>query len=396
MVFLGLLFDRNEEAQIAAKSRGGFVQNQVNAFQWNCIDGLYENGVNNLHIVNCLPVGTFPRAYRDMIIPSKAWSYRGGTHDQIGSINLPVLKQWGRYRACRKMLKRLKDKDIVIYSPYQPFMKAVKRLDQSYRITLIVPDLPSHYDYAKTGKLKKVLRSLNNRSIDKCMARVDRFVLLTDAMKEPLGVGSRPYTVVEGICAAQAPEHAHSQTSDKKSILYAGSLNQCFGIDVLMQAFRQIKGDDYELWICGGGDYQDTVKSMAELDSRIKFFGYVPKEKVAELQAQAAVLVNPRQNTEEYTKYSFPSKTMEYLLSGVPVVAYKLDGIPDEYDPYFCYPADNTPYALAQALMSVCEDSCGQYELIAKQAMEFAMREKNPKKQAEKILQLIGFDKQSV
>ena len=44
--------------------------------------------------------------------------------------------------------------------------------------------------------------------------------------------------------------------------------------------------------------------------------------------AQSLWPVNPRQNNEEFTKYSFPSKTMEYLASGVPVVAYKLDGIP--------------------------------------------------------------------
>ena len=353
MVFLGLLFERTAEEQIAAKSKNGFVQNQVNAFQWNCIDGLYENGVENLHIVNCLPVGTYPRAYRDMIIPFKKWNYSGGTHYQIGSVNLPVVKQWGRYRACKKILKQLGDKEIVVYSPYQPFMKAIKHLDKSYHITLVVPDLPSHYDYARTGKLKKILRRLNNRSIDKCMSRVDRFVLLTDAMKEPLGVADRPYVVVEGICAADKTKCTRSPLPGAKAILYAGSLNQRFGIDVLIQAFNEISGDDYELWICGGGDYQAAVREAADRDPRIKFFGYVSKEKVMQLQSQATVLVNPRQNVGEYTKYSFPSKTMEYLLSGVPVVAYKLDGIPDEYDAYFFYPEDNTPQALAKALVTV-------------------------------------------
>jgi len=49
---------------------------------------------------------------------------------------------------------------------------------------------------------------------------------------------------------------------------------------------------------------------------------------------KADVLVNPRENNEEYTKYSFPSKNIEYLASGNPVVAYMLDGMGDCYREY--------------------------------------------------------------
>ena len=60
--------------------------------------------------------------------------------------------------------------------------------------------------------------------------------------------------------------------------------------------------------------------------------GQVSLNEARALQKTADVLVNPRLNEGEYTKYSFPSKTMEYLSTGRPVVCYKLDGIPDEYD----------------------------------------------------------------
>lgn len=388
MLFLGLLFERSEEQLLASKSRGGFLQNQVNTFQWNCIDGLYENGVDNLCIVNALPVGTYPRMYSDAAIASKEWTYNGGKHFQLGSLNLPILKQWGRYRACKKLLKQLGEKEILIYSAYQPFLKAVRKLDKSYNVTLIVPDLPAYYDYARVGKMKQILRRINNRSIDKCMSRVDRFVLLTENMKEPLKVGNRPYTVVEGICTEKSGCERKKDT-DRKAILYAGSLNKQFGIDVLVDAFEQIPNEDYELWVCGGGDYQENVKELAQRDSRIKFFGFVTKDKVSELQSKATVLVNPRQNIGEYTKYSFPSKTMEYLLSGVPVVAYKLYGIPNEYDEYFYYVESNTSEALAKALREVCEDTSGKYETVAHKATVFVTEKKNPKTQAKKIMDLM-------
>ena len=389
MLFLGLLFERSEEHLIASKSRGGRIQNQANTFQWNCIDGLYENGVKDLTIINALPVGTYPKMYSEVVIPSKEWSYNGDKHFQIGSGNLPVVKQWWRYRACKKLIKKIDDKEILIYSTYQPFLKAVRKLDDSYKITLIVPDLPEYYDYAKVSRVRKLLRKLNNRSIEKCMRRVDRFVLLTEAMKEHLSVGNRPYTVVEGICTSKPSEIAHNRPADKKIILYTGSLNKQFGINVLVDAFAKIPDENYELWICGGGDYQDNVKKVDEVDKRIKFFGFVTKEKVAQLQSKATVLVNPRQNTDEFTKYSFPSKTMEYLLSGIPVVAYKLEGIPDEYDAYMAYVQDNSPQSLAETLRNVCEDVDGCYEKMAKEAVAFVMNEKNSKMQSGKIIQIM-------
>lgn len=389
MLFLGLLFDRDEERLIASKSRGGRVQNQANTFQWNCIDGLYENGVKDLTIINALPVGTYPKMYSDVIIPSREWSYNGNKNFQIGSVNLPIIKQWCRCRACKKLIKKSDDKEILIYSTYQPFLKAVKKLDKSYKITLIVPDLPEYYDYAKVSRVRKLLRKLNNRSIEKCIRRVDRFVLLTEAMKEPLSVGNRPYTVVEGICTSKPSEVVRKRTEDKKVILYTGSLNKQFGIDVLVDAFGKIANENYELWICGGGDYQENVKKAAECDNRIKFFGFVTKEKVAELQSKATVLVNPRQNTDEFTKYSFPSKTMEYLLSGIPVVAYKLEGIPDEYDAYMAYVEDNSPQSLAEILCNICEDSDRIYTIKAINAIDFVVKKKNSKIQTKKIIDLI-------
>ncbi len=387
MIFLGLLFDRQEEKQIAAKSRNGVLQNQVNTFQWNCIDGFYENDVQGLRIINALPVGVFPHQYKAVYLPAKEWMYHGDKHHQIASPNVPFLKQFFRRIHTRKSIQKSGDKDIVIYSPYLPFLQAIKNLDSTYKVTLIVPDLPAHYDYGSTNVLRKWLRKLNNRAIEKCLKRVDRFVLLTDAMKEPLHVGDRPYTVVEGICSSKTP--VQREAHDKKVILYTGSLNRKFGIDVLMEAFSKISNLSYEMWICGGGDYEETIRRMAQNDKRITFFGYVSKEKALELQSKATVLVNPRQNNEEYTKYSFPSKTMEYLLSGVPVIAYKLSGIPDEYDAYLNYVPDNTAKALCEMLTTVCEDTMGAYTEKATSAVSFLMTEKTPKKQAEKILRLM-------
>lgn len=389
MIFLGVLFPRCDEKIIKEKSRRGSVQNQANTFQWNCIDGFYENMQEGLQIINVLPVGTFPFQYKDLFLPTKDWEYNNEIHRQVGGINIPFFKQSSRYRKIKKLLRKSKDKEICIYSTYLPFLKAIQYLDSSYHVKLIVTDLPEYYDYSeRVSLIKRFLRKKNNNAIYKCLKRVDSFVLLTEAMKEPLQVGNRPYVIVEGISAniQNLPNDYEKEKGARKIILYTGTLDRIFGIDVLLEAFSLMENNNYELWICGSGDYVEGVKNAANNDSRIKFFGYVTKTEAEMKQKEASILVNPRQNKGEYTKYSFPSKTMEYLASGKPVVAYKLDGIPNEYDNYINYVADNTSCALKEKLVDVLENY-ESYSVKAQKAIKF-IQTKCAKVQAKKILQL--------
>lgn len=83
--------------------------------------------------------------------------------------------------------------------------------------------------------------------------------------------------------------------------------------------------------LCGKGDAVDFIKEKNDLDNRIMFMGQVTPEEAGEWQSSASVLVNPRTNDEEFAKYSFPSKNIQYLLTGNAVVCYMLDGMPERY-----------------------------------------------------------------
>ena len=92
-----------------------------------------------------------------------------------------------------------------------------------------------------------------------------------------------------------------------------------------------ICSNDVELWICGSGDAKDIIEDEAQKDSRIKYFGLVDSQTALKMQHQATILVNPRTSDGEYTKYSFPSKNMEYMVSGTPVLTTDLPGMPKEH-----------------------------------------------------------------
>ena len=132
------------------------------------------------------------------------------------------------------------------------------------------------------------------------------------------------------------------------------------------------------------------ILKAAENDSRIEFLGRLPREEVLRLQMNATVLVNPRQNNEEFTKYSFPSKNIEYLSSGIPVIAYKLDGIPDDYDRYMHYVENNTVEALSEKIMEVCELTLAQRYSYGYEARKYVNENKNEIVQTKKIIEMLS------
>jgi glycosyltransferase involved in cell wall biosynthesis len=212
-------------------------------------------------------------------------------------------------------------------------------------------------------------------------------VLLTKQIADYLKI-DKPWCVMEGICSSET-QSIQFENQNNKVILYTGTLHEKFGIMNLIAAFKKIENINYELIICGVGDCENQIKNIASFDSKIEFLGKLPREQVLELQKKATVLVNPRQNNEEFTKYSFPSKTLEYLSAGKPLVAYKLNGIPDEYDPYICYVKDNSIDCLANTLRKVCELPYIERYEIGKRGRDFVLDYKNSKVQVKKIIDLI-------
>jgi len=278
-----------------------------------------------------------------------------------------------------------------VYSATASFLRAVNRIKERYPdivVCDIIADLPAMTNLSskKSALLKAFIEHSAEQSQD-ALGCVDCFVLLTKQMAEYLKI-DKPFCVMEGISSPES-KGADYQLQDKKIILYTGTLHKKFGIMNLIDAFQQIKDPNYELRICGVGDSEDAIKAAAQKDERIHFWGKLPREQVLEWQSKATVLVNPRQNNEEFTKYSFPSKTMEYLSSGVPLVAYKLDGIPDEYDSYIFYVKENSLSCLADTIRQVCEMPESKRAAAGKAGREFVLNQKNSAEQVKKITNLL-------
>ena len=113
------------------------------------------------------------------------------------------------------------------------------------------------------------------------------------------------------------------------------------------------------------------------------------KEKKEEEKKKATVLVNPRHSNEEYTKYSFPSKTMEYMASGTPTLMAPLKCVPQEYIKHLFFFEDESVDGMKRKLEEICSKSQEELNSFGSAASDFILHNKTSKIQTGRVVEMI-------
>lgn len=398
IVFVGGLFPSDEYCHIL-KDSIGIVQYAADALQKSILEGLTENNVK-YKVFNLPFIGAYPIRYKKLFFNVSKPYISQESHDiiNVSFCNLLGYKLYSRFKHLRANLlhefantKQNTDVVILIYSIHTPFLKAcvdLKRVNKNVKIVQIVPDLPE-FMCGEMGMIRNFFEWCNKQILEKLYTRIDGYVLLSEFMNERLPIAGKPMVVMEGIYKETASNDLNFNSQNEKYILYTGTLAHRYGVMNLVNAFLQLNNKDVKLYICGDGDSKEEIIKYARKNKNIKYWGQVDRNKAIELQRSAVLLVNPRTGEGDFTKYSFPSKTMEYLGSGVPTLLYKLPGIPEEYYRYCFTLDDSSIHALAEKIDDILSMDMYVLREIGKSAREFILREKTPRKQVSKIVDLI-------
>ena len=234
-------------------------------------------------------------------------------------------------------------------------------------------------------------RKLSVRINNYIISKFNSYLFLTEEMNSLINIENRPYVVIEGQVDINMKDTLNSLANkyEKQVCIYAGGLQKIYGIETLTKAFIKADIDNAELHLYGNGDYEEELKEICKVHSNIKYFGVMPNNHIVKEELKASLLINPRPTNEEYTKYSFPSKNMEYMVSGTPILTTKLPGMPEEYYQYIYLIEDETVDGLALELKLVLSKSKDELQEKGKAAKEFVLKEKNNVAQAERILKLV-------
>ena len=397
------LFPKEHKDQIINNSRGA-IQYAADAFQWSFVKGL-THYYHNISLINLPFIRPFPK-FNSI---KKENSYEFTFYDNpdlnkgknIGFNNVLGLRSISRYWNTKKALLKWNsethgEKIILIYSVNIPFLSAAikikkKTKNEKLKICLIVPDIPIYMSDLPKKIHTKLLIRLQNFLLKKLYPNVDKYVLITENMKDLIPINDKPYIIIEGMYNFELNTDFLNDyfLKEYKIVFYGGTLARRYGVLNLVNAFTKLNNNNYRLIICGDGDSKEEICRISELDNRIIYKGQLPREDVLKLIQKSDLLVNPRTPQGEFTKYSFPSKILEYIGSGIPTLIYKLEGIPQEYYNYCFTIEDANIEALTNKINEILSMSKLDLQRIGQKAKEFIEKEKNPIKQCEKLVQLI-------
>lgn len=343
-------------------------------------------------------VAAFPNGNRLFLKKRKDRLTSDITADIVPAINLPYIKNVchanGTAALFRRWLKTCKADEPKCAFLYGLYPGVAKKMLKECRksgcsIFAVITDVPATmFTYTKSKNILKRLFSGSYRNLAVGLQdKFDGYVFLTKQMSEAVAP-SKPFVVIEAIADSTLFDSLPDvKKAEPRTVMYAGALYRKYGVDMIVSAFEKTE-NDCELQLFGSGDMESELAEKSKENSRIRYCGRVSRNEILKREREATLLLNFRNGEDEYTKYSFPSKMTEYMLSGTPLFTSRLDGIPEEYYAYVYSTSAKDAEQLAREMDEILSDGEALSEM-GRRAREFVMNKKNEKCQAGKIVDFL-------
>lgn len=194
--------------------------------------------------------------------------------------------------------------------------------------------------------------------------------------------------VVEGGVATTLDAVVFSSLGKPSStftMVFAGRLNNDNGIELMLQAIQRLPNAELRMVIAGSGPLSDRVKMAAEKDPRITYLGMISHSEVATLYQGAQLLMCIRITKQLNTGYFFPSKLIECLATGVPVLTTRVAG--GSFDPAeYAYVVDEeSAQGVAARILEIVQNDAALNFAKGKKAQLFISENMTWSKQCLKI-----------
>ena len=299
------------------------------------------------------------------------------------------------FSTLRELNKHKGEDRVLICDPLQPHCSAPARLAAKIagvKTIAVVTDLPRYATSMKTGTkltIKRRLQNLYEGWSEKETRKYDGYIFLTEAMNDEINKKNAPVLIVEGSIDANIVISFNGEKKEKRTVVYAGGVYEKYGVKKLVESFLLADLPDVELHIYGEGAYVEELMEVSEKNANIVYKGCVLNTELPLIESQATLLVNPRSTDEDYTKFSFPSKTLEYLSSGTPVLSTRLLGIPSEYDDYLYWFNDESVEGMSETLVKILGKSEEELVSFGIRAKDFVFSSKSNVVQGKRIVNFV-------
>ena len=382
VVFVGSTVDRETLKTLCDASVAG------NKMELGFMQGFADNGIRIMGI-SVEAHGMWHCNHKPLLIKGKHLHEGDLPIKTIPYINIPAIKQIIIQYQIRKALEdalatdAFKNSTIVVYNTMSIFIHPVLNVAKRYGVNAIaiIADLPIQ-------EKKIIFRRMEDRKQISAIKMMSAIIPLTEHISKDFAP-ELPYCVVEAGCNPDDYEAKQVQVTGMScnSVVFSGTLNQLSGIELIIDAMKKVKNPNIVLNIYGDGPLKSFVETATKKSGNIRYHGRVSNDQMIEIQKKAGLLVCPRKRDDFTTRYTFPSKVLEYICSGVPVLSNRLPGIPDEYTQYINYVASESESDWAYSIETIFQqEQYRKYAEKARSAREHVLMTKSWSQQVERVL----------
>ena len=368
-----------------AMARAFFVHDplpavQTHKFAWSLTRALCH-AHREVRLLSAAPVQSFPLFPR-VRFRSCGFREAGVEGRLIGFLNLVVLKHATRFFAIVRawpQIVRWRVETVYVHGVHTPFLLAgLLFRARGLRVIAVLTDPPG-VSLPTDGWFSRLLKHVDRALAGMIIRRFSGVIALAPELAARHARGL-PVLVVPGIVGADwlarlTALPPGSPGNDRPVVLYAGGLHAAYGVDRLIDAAELLPDVDFRFY--GKGD--QVARLIRASPANASYEGFVDAPALARAIRQADILVNPRPTGSRMAAQSFPSKLLEYLASGKPVLTTRLDAIPPEIAGCFDYPEDESPAGLAAAIrrmLAMPHDRSGVPALVERLFGEAALGRK--------------------
>lgn len=372
---------------------------QTHRFGWSFARAL-RHAFGDVTLASTPPVQTYPLVPR-LIFRGGIFKSQGIHGVMLGFVNIIALKHLTRFFACCISLSgsvfRKRLDWIFIHGVHTPFLVfgLLARLS-GCRVAVVLTDPPGVM-MPTDGSLARSLKTFDAWVIERLLAHVDAVIALAPELVHRFAPG-RPALVFPGVLestldfskAEAISRKVAVDTAKPFTIVYAGGLSAAYGVDRLVNAVCKMDpGISVQLKLFGRGDQEGYVRQLATTDSRIVYGGFIDPVSLVPILYDADLLVNPRPTSEFFASMSFPSKLIEYLSTGRPVLTTRIKSIPEDLVPHFLYIIDESPDGIRAAILNVMELPDVVRDNYGKEAMIYVRSQYSEEMTGHKIARFI-------
>ena len=311
-------------------------------------------------LVSCRPTVSFPGGPL-WIGGEKVKLDNGMAITILPTLNLKIIKNivWGILikRVIKKWARLNQDdkKHVLVYNIYTPPISWVYRACSKYgcKLTAILYDLGVPPKRLGLSRLTMVGYKLMEKEARHYIPLLDGRVIINESIIDYYAPG-RDYILIDGGINDAVINHLFplkESTSSSFVFVLAGMLWDQNGTRLVLDCLKGHPDLDVRVVFAGKGVDVPLIEEFATNDDRVEYVGMLTTPGLFRLYEKADVLLNLR--LEEEQDFHFPSKLIEYLVTGKHVLSTPVAHAERDYGAYMSILTDLTSNGLAVKMQEI-------------------------------------------